>query len=258
MSCLTTDDREALKTHGFEYAEEFLATMATNSALINTLGLPDDAAKKRVLGAMPATAEARARSFTQHPLIVHIPDLIVAVGVSLVVYALVFLNRGPVGPVMAQQVTVTAPEGLAPFRVIDKSDVEIRLGPKSASAATSVEEVLGRYVTEPLAKGAVIDKPRLNSGRRLSNELDGLRVLGVKLQTSPILVNVTLPVKVGIVPAPRTGDTGRGPKIFEVYILEARLQSDGIAAVVATSEAICAELSSFLGRADLIVVGPAH
>jgi hypothetical protein len=258
VNLLSGEDRDALRTHGIESAEDFYARMAGNPSLIDSLGLPDADAKKRVVEAMATFAGTRSESITRHPLVEHIPDVIVVVVVLLAAYSLLLLDRTPARPKMAQQVVVTAPKGLPAFRVIRESDVGVRDTAKSSTAIASVDAVLGRYATERLAEGTIIDQAKLSSGPRLSNELDGLRVFAVKLQSSPLLVNLKPPVKVGIMPSPREKYAGSQPSIYDVYILEMRPLSDGVSAVVATSEAHSRHLALFLGRADLIAVGPVH
>lgn len=257
IESLTDQDRAALKAVHIEYAEDFLEKMHENTALIDSLISLDDNAKKRVLEAILQFVGKRSVSITEN-LVNHIPDGIVLLALILFGYSLFFLDRHPAKPEMSKQVVVTAPKGLMPFHVISRSDVEIRDSTKTASALTSVEDVLGRYTTEHIAEGTVIVQFKLSSGPRLSNELDGLRVFNVKLQASPVLVNLNPPVKVGIIPSPRVKDARSEPKIYEVYILEMHPQPDGVSAVVATTAADSSKLASFLSRADLIAVGPVH
>jgi hypothetical protein len=255
---LSQSDKTTLKGHQIHYAEDFWARMAKDEALIGSLGFPDEESKKRIIGSLAQFAGKRADSITQPTLIVHIPDLFLLVGIVLVSYWIFLSGQAPPKPELAQQVVVAARDGLLPYRVIRNADVAIRPSIKNSSALTSIDAVVGRYVTEPIAEGTVIDRSKLSSGPALTNELDGLRLLYIKLQSSPILANLKPPLKLGIVPSPRAKDAGIEPKIFDVYVLKLDAQSDGIAAVIAATTADSEKLASFLGRADLVVAAALH
>lgn len=255
---LTESDRTTLKARQIHYAEDFWAKLVRDEALIDSLGFPDEESKKRVIGSLAQFAGKRADSITQPKLIVHIPDVFVTFGITLVIYWLFVSGQTHPKPEIAQQVVVTARNGLVPYRVIKSADIAIRSSPKNSAALTSLEAVVGRYVTEQIAEGTVIERSKLSSGSALTNELDGLRLLYIKLQSNPLLVNLKPPVKLGIVPSPRAKDSGIEAKIYDVYILKTDAQADGIGAVIATTTADCEKLASFLGRADLVAVEAVH
>lgn len=258
---LKKQDLSMLKEKGIQNAEDFLTKMAADPDLIDSLGLPDEFSndKKRVLEAMAPFAGKVAGSVIDRPLVDHIPDMICTLALFFMIYFLFYGDRDPAPtppPEKAKQVVVTADEGLAAFRIIRGSDVGIRETPWQESGITSVEAVVGRYLHESFQKEAVIDKTKLSSRPLLPSELDKLQIFEVQIKPSPILSGLEWPAKVGIVPLPRTNDFIRKPKIYKVYVLKTKDQSDGISAVVATTAAECEELASFLGRADLMAVGP--
>jgi len=258
LNLLSDEDLHALRSQGIESPGEFYARMARTPTLIDSIGLPDEKAKRRVVEAMSTLAGERAESITGRPLIKHIADVIVVIAVCLVTYALFFVDRAPVKSDIARQVVVTAPHGLQPFRVIKRGDVEIRSAVKSANAAVSLEAVVGRYTTEPLAEGAIINQAKLNVGPRLSNELDELQVFAVTLAPTPLLLDLKIPLRVGIMPSLREKSVGSPPEPYDVYILQVRPLAEKMSAVIATSKANTRALVPFLSHADLIVVGPAR
>lgn len=253
---LTDEDRRALAAHEIHSAEDFHAKMAQDPLLLDTLGLADAAARTRVAETMAAVAGKRARAITGSPLAKHVFDIVVVMAVLAAAYSLFLRDRTPRPPRMAQQVVVTAASGLRPFHVITRSDVGLRNTHASAGTVASVEDVLGRYVDEQLPEGTVLQRAKLNSGPALSVELDGLRVLAVKLQPSPLLVNLKPPVRLGIMPAPHERYTAEQPALHDVYVLSTRPLSDGVSAVIAVPEAHARHLALFIGRAQLIAVGP--
>jgi hypothetical protein len=253
---LTDADRRALAAHGIGTPAQFFAKMADDRALLDSLGLADRQARRRVVEAMAAQAKLTARSLMGRAVVDHLPDAMVAVAVLLAVYGLAFIDRGPPRAPTSRQVVVTAPGGLPAFHVITGRDVEVRATAKGAGPVDSVQAVLGRYVFQPLAVDSVLDSTKLSAGPRLSTELDGRRIFTVKLQPSALLANLRPPVKVGLTAAPRDKDVAASAVTVDAYMLEVRSLADGVSAMVATTEADFRSLAPLLGRADLIAVGP--
>jgi hypothetical protein len=253
---LTEPDRTALQASQIDYAEDFWAKMANDERLIDSLGLPDEQAKTRVIRSLAQFASKRADSITRPLLIVHIPDALVAFGILLVIYWIFVARQTPPKPEIADQVVVTARNGLMPYRVIKSADVAVRASTKNSAAVTSIDAVVGRYVTEHIPEATVIERSKLSSGSALKNELDGLRLLYVRMQSTPLLSNLKPPREIGIVPSPRAKDAGIDSKIYNVYVLKIDPQPDGLAAVIAATTADSEKLASFVGRADLVAVEP--
>ena len=245
---LCAPDRATLMSKQISCAEQFWTAISDNPGLIDALSLPDLAAKKRVATAFAALAEQQARSETKNWFVIHIPDLLIVVILSLFAVAVMFVDRAP-------QV-VTARAGLAPFHVIAGTDVEVLNAADAAHATNALSEVTGRYATEQIAKGAVIEASKLSSGTRLSNELDGLRIFNVKLQPTSILENIKPPAKLGVILSPRAKDDANKVLIHEVYILEFHSVPDGVSAVVAGTDNEIQQLSTLLSLGQLIAVGP--
>lgn len=255
---LSDVDRKTLRSENINCAEQFWAKISDNPRLIDTLSLPDLAAKQRVAIAFAGLAKKQSESDTKPSLVIHLPDLLIVVVLSLLAVALTFVDRAPPQVVRAPAQVVTARDGLAPFHIIAQSDVEVRNAADEVRARSALNEVTGRYATEQIVKGAVIDPSKLSTGARLSNELDGLRIFNVKLQPTSILANINPPIKLGVILSPRAKDDANKVWVHEVYLLDFHILPDGVSAVVAATDNETQQLSTSLSLGQLIAVGPVH
>jgi hypothetical protein len=226
--------------------------MAANAELVDQLGLPDEAAKKRVASAMSGAAEEQSKTITNHPFSNHIPDILVAIVLILAAWR---VYRGTVAPVA--QVVVTAPGGLMPFQIITASDLAEINKPSNSPSGALLKDVVGKYGTGRMARGDVVDTSKLSFAALPAKELDDRQIFRVKLQPSRVIEGLAMPVRVSLMVVPREKDVK--PIVIEnVYVLDAQSQPDAISAVVATKTADTQVLASLLARSDLVVVGPAR
>jgi hypothetical protein len=250
VKALSESDRSALKSKDIDCAEQFWSAMADDPGLIGNLGLPDIDAQKRVTKTLAGLAKSESKTITSSWFASHIPDFVALVTVLLIIAAIVFVDRSPQ--------SVIAKNDLGPFHVITRSDIEVRNARDITAAETAINDIVGRYATEQIAKGAKVDASKLSAGAHLSKELDGLRVLTLKLQSTSVLAGIKPPVKLGIILSPRTREDDKKAPIHQIYVLDFHSAPDGIWVVVAGTEAETQELSADLSLGQLIAVGPAQ
>lgn len=240
-------DRAALADKQLSSTQKIWTALANNQGLIDTLGLPDDA-KTRVRGALAAQARKESRSITRNRLANHLPDLIVAAFLGVVIIAMAYVDRRP------QQVVIAA-KAIAPFHVINATDIEVRhaLDPAAEKLATS--KYVGRYSKTQVSIGESMESVSLSSGMRLTNELNGLRIFAVKIRPAPALTGVPNPFKLDLFLSPHlTDDRGRA-RLMTVYVLDSRSDGDGLSAVMAATEDDSTTLLSALSAGDLVAAG---
>lgn len=253
---LTPADKAILKAHRINSAEEFWAAMASNPMFVAMLNLPDGTATRRVLHKLARVAKKQAQAITKNWFVIHIADLVItAVIVSSIVYVTwvqevrCFFRRAELF-VNGPRYVVAAPTGLAPFQIINASDVELSDG----TTPGVPQDLIGRYPNKEIPHGAVIDTSKLSSGIRLSS-LEGFRVLSVKVQPTEVLAGVRPPAKISILLSPRVKDQ-HAPLIFNAYVLDFRSQTDGMLAVVAVPEDNFQKLAPILPQSELVAIGP--
>jgi hypothetical protein len=239
-------DRTALRSKQINSAQEFWKAMANDPRLLDGLGLPDEAARKRVATSLAALAKKQSESVTKGWFAIHTPALAVVAAVLLLVAAVVFRDRSP---------ELVAREGFGAFHVITASDVEG--GSAGTQAQKALSKVIGRYATQPTAKGASIDPSKLSPGPPLSRELDGLRIFSIKLQATPLLENIRPPTKLAIILA-HVKDNESSVVIHDVYVLDLHLVPDGVWAVVAATDCETEQISSLLSQGAWSAVALAH
>ena len=247
---LSDSDRRVLRSNGINCAERFWAAMANDPSLITDLGFPNVDAEKRVTTLLAQLAESESKSLTSSWAAKHIPDCVALATCLLIIAAIVFVDRSPQ--------SVIAKSDLGPFHVIASSDIEVRNARDNTAAETVINDTVGRYATEQIAKGAKVDASKLSAGTHLSKELDGLRVLTLKLQSTSVLAGIKPPVKLGIIFSPRTKEDDKKASIHQIYVLDYRSAPDGIWVVIAGTDAETQELSADLSLGQLIAVGPAQ
>jgi len=235
--------------------EEFWNRLASDPDFLDK-SFADATLKGRVAKGASDVVVARARSITRHRFKDHLPDVLVFLVIGLALYGL-FHRRTPTDSAASQLVVVSKTEGLNPFQTITRFDLTLGSGPVSPSTFASVEDVVGRYAMEHIAKGKILERSKVSNGPRLSNELDQRRIFQIKLQPSPVLAGVQPPVVVGLFASPRDKDSSSA-LIHDLYILDVHSDPNGISAVVATSVADFDKLAPLISRSDLIAIGPAH
>lgn len=245
---LSDSDRQMLRSHCIERAQQLWLAIADDPAVIAHLGLADVDAQKRVATSLARLAQRESRTITRNWFPSHIPDLVVMTILLCMIGAIVFVDRSPQA--------LIARSNLSPFHVITKTDIKVHNAYDNRTATDAINGILGRYTTEALTKGDKINLSKLSDGVRLSNELAGLRVLTVKLQPTSVLSGVKPPVKLGIVLSPRTNADDKQLPIHRVFVLDYRSAPDGIWVVLAVTEAETQEISAELSTGQLIAVGP--
>src|ERR1051326_1444689 len=213
---LTYDDKETLQKAYISSVEELWAKIPR----IGTLFKPADA--NRVMIECAKYAMRRSRFVTGGFLANHFLDFVILVALGLLVGAFGAFHHAPA--VKSQKI-------IPAFHVINSDDI-MQFG--QGADRDSLNQILGRYSADAIPAEAVIDPSKLSRGRRLSNQLDGLRILNVTLQPTPLLSGSVPPVRLDLVGAGTKPDSCC--PVCAVWLLDYRLQPDGLWAVIATSE----------------------
>jgi len=256
-------DRTTLIGGGIESVEAYRVRSARQPGLLAQL-FPGDAgarvrqalaARAEACRAEATTAQRQAEKIDRPWLRGHTSDILLALIVSVLLYG-IFRHRPPAPARTAQQMVVIAPSGLAAFQVIRAEDIALRETATDKSALTSVASAVGRYAAEGVAKGDVLEESQLNSGRTLRDELNGRRVIQVKVQSSAVVAGLKLPVRVALLASPKINARSSGLLLQDVLLLATKTQADAITAVVALRDCDAKRLMPFLGFSELFVVGP--
>ena len=97
---------------------------------------------------------------------------------------------------------------------------------------------------------------QLSSGRRLAQELDGLRIFSVRLRPTALLAGVRPPVQLNLFLAPHNLNDRASSREYTVYLLDVKPQGDSVVAVIAAGTDISTSLLSTQLAGDLVAVGP--
>ena len=248
-------DMQFLRSNGITSAEDLLNRIAADPDFI-AKNLPDDASKLRVAWQVSEFALASGKKITRSRVRNHLADICVGLAILLVLYG-IFRERIPAKAPVTAQVVVSKANGLDPYQAIGIEDVTLSSGAANPSAFTSTADVVGKYATEHIQKGTALDRSKLNSGTKLSNELDHRRIIRLKLQPTTVLVGFQTPIRLDLLAAPRDKEP---PALFlhEIYIVDFHVEADGISAVVAATPTDFDKLAPLISRSDLYAVGPAH
>lgn len=240
-------DRTVLANRQLSSTVKIWKALKDQESLLDTLGLSDDA-KIRIRAALAAQAKKESASITRNRFVAHLPDLLVLAFFSLVISAAVFRDRRP-------QQAVIAAKAIAPFRVINATDIQVRNATDPAAEKQAAGKYVGRYAKTQVSVGERMETANLSSGMPLTNELDGLRVFAVKIRPAPILTGVPHPLKLDLFLSPRsTAERGRAHSIT-VYVLDSKSDGDNLWAVIAATEDDSTSLLSALSAGDLVAVG---
>jgi hypothetical protein len=238
--------------------EDIWRAMADNPEFIASLGLANDADKKRVLEALAKVAAKQSNGLTKNWFAMHIADLIVAIAIlSSLAYVLCVDHirsfiRFSESIVIGSRYVVVAPNGLPPFHIISDSDIGLTDGSKPAP----LDVFKGRYANEGIPHGAVIDSAKLSSGMRLSS-FEGLAIFEVKLQPTVIFAGINLPVMAKVLVSPH-GKDPKGVMTLDAYVLRVDSQKDGAWTVLAATQDDFLKIEPDLPQSALFAVGPVH
>ncbi|GEM_PF-5108422 len=246
---LTPEDHAILIGRALSNSQKIWKALEQNPGLVNSLGLPDDAAKDRVRRALGARAKKESESIMGNRFIDHIPDLLFVALVTVIVAAIIRVDR-------RHKPVVVALKPIAPFHVIDATDVKVRYAADSVTARREQDSVLGRYSTQQIRSGAVVKAAKLSSGVSLGNELDGLDIFTLRVRPTSILAGRQPPFRLGVFLSPSSTENRGKAQLFSVYLLDSRPEGDNLSVVIAATKDDAATLLSVRSAGDLIAVGP--
>jgi len=250
---LLGQDRIALGTQNLSSTAKVWKALARDEGLLDTLGL-DANGKARVRSALGAQAQKESGSITGNRFLSHLPDLVVIGVIGSILLALLLAHYQRVG--QSAKLVVAAAKPIAPFHVIDATDLEVRHAADLAAAKQATSLYIGRYPTAQVLAGAGLDSAKLSSGKRLTRELNGLRIFAVKIRSTALLAGVPPPFKLDLFLSPHTLEDRGWSRPFGVYVLDVKPEGDSLAAVVATTGEASTTLLSALLAGDLVAVGP--
>ena len=254
---LSAADVHALQTAvGVTNVDQFWAKLMRKPDLLECV-FPEVVLRAAVGAALGDEAERQAKNVGARVLRGHASDVWILLLLSALGYGVV-RQRSPTPSGSTEQVVVTAPGGLAPYRVIRGSDVALQDAPSAEAGLTSLAATVGRYATEAVSQGSVLKSARLSSGQKLRDELNDRVTMRVRLQSAAVLGGLKLPVRIGISACPRVAGAPAGAIIKDVYLLETDGPADGLWGVIAVEPADAKSLTALLGTSDIIVLLPQH
>jgi hypothetical protein len=148
---------------------------------------------------------------------------------------------------------VAGERGLPPFHVIQIADLRLKGQGSTPPPVERAADVVGRYCFQFVPAGAVIDPAKLSQGDRLSNQLSGRLLVGLKVQATNLFVGMNPPFLAALTGAPAERGTAALLE-REVIVLDLQTQGDGLAAVLAVSASDQPNLAAFIARNDLRLV----
>jgi hypothetical protein len=148
---------------------------------------------------------------------------------------------------------VVGQRGLLPFHVIQLADLRLKDQGDTPPSTERAAEVVGRYAFHFVKAGDVIAPKQLSRGDRLSNELDGRILVGLKVRATNLFAGMNPPFTASLIGAA----SERGTTTLlerDLIVLDLQTQGDGSVAVVAVPSADQPTLAAFIGRSDLLLV----
>jgi hypothetical protein len=249
ISGLMPEDRTALAARDLSSSTQIWESLAGNPELIDALVLAGATARTRVKKALAAQAKRESESITKNRFVAHLPDFILLILAAVVAAAVILVDRSP-------QVVVVAVQPLAPFHVIDATDLQVRYAFGDSEAKRELSVFVGRYPLTQLRAGEVIDCAKLSSGIRLAHELDGRRIFTLKIRRTSIVSGIRPPFRLDLFLSPRSAEERGKAQRFAVYLLDSKPDEDSLSVVVAATKDDSATLLSVRSAGDLIAVGP--
>ncbi len=148
---------------------------------------------------------------------------------------------------------VAGPHGLQPFHIIQRADLLLKGHADAPPSAKEAADAVGRYSFQFVKAGDGIDARQLSQGDRLTTELKGRVLLGLKIQPTNLFAGMKPPFTASLTGAPSERAT---TTLFEkdVIVLDLQTQNDGVAAVLAVPAADQPTLAAFIGRSNLLLV----
>ena len=251
---LEDGDRTVLIGHELPSTQAIWKALAAQQDLISTLGL-NAAAVTRVRAALAAQGKKEAAAITRNWLVAHLADVLV-LGVTVAVVlglGLVHHRRA----VREARPLMVAARPIAPFHVIDASDLKARHALSDATLKQAEGQYIGRYPTVEVGADERLDLAPLSSGGRLRRELNGLHIFTIKIRATALLAGMRPPYQLDLFLPPRSPDERAKAQMVAVYVLDLKPEADSLAAaVVAASADDSTTLLSSPATGGLIAVGP--
>ena len=245
--------RAALESRNLTSTAKVWVALSQNDQLIASLYLGAiDAAELQ--SALAVQAKRESRSITNNLIVRHLADLLAVVAILCLGLTFYLMHRH--SPKPPDRIAVTAAKPMAPFHVISATDLDVRQAANPKAAKDAASRYIGRYPTAEVLAGDRLDAAQLSSGRRLAQELNGLRIFSVKLRPSALLAGVRPPVQVDLFLSPHNLNDRGQSRGFTVYLLDVKPEGDSVAAVIAAGADISTSLLSAPLAGDLVAVGP--
>jgi hypothetical protein len=245
--------RAALERLNLTSMARVWAALSQDDQLITNLrlGAIDTA---ELQSALAAEATRESRSITSNLFVRHLADFLVAL--AIVALGLTFYLVHRHSSKLPDKMVVSAAKPIAPFQVIVATDLDVRPAGDPKSVKDAASAYIGRYPIAEVLAGDKLNAAQLSSGRRLAQELDGLRIFSVTLRPTALLAGVRPPIQLNLFLSPHNLNDRAWSREFTVYLLDVKPQGDSMAAVIAAGTDISASLLSTQLAGDLVAVGP--
>jgi hypothetical protein len=143
--------------------------------------------------------------------------------------------------------------GLEPFHVIELADLRLTCQSEALPLVERATQIIGHYSFNYLGGCAAIDPKRLSSGARLTNELDTLVLVRIKVQPTTLFSGMQPPFRAALMCSPRERDT-TALLFNDLMVLDLEKNGDQLSIVVAIPSDEEPTLASFIARSDLLLV----
>jgi hypothetical protein len=149
--------------------------------------------------------------------------------------------------------TVVAKAGIAPFHVIQATDLSLSDKDRDVPADKAAP-FLGHYAFGYLSAGKSLDPNQLSQGAALTSaEMANRSVVRLTVQSTPLFAGMKPPFVAALMGAP--ADRGTTALLeHDVIVLDLQPAGDSMAAVVAVPSTGLPALAGFLGHTGLILV----
>lgn len=185
----------------------------------------------------------------------HWLDISVAVGIVLLGF--LAYRAASAQQAYSIRVVVTKSGGLPAFQAVTRDDVSMQKGKVSAGTFTKLEDVLGRFSTEPISQGTVVRAECLRSDPGLLAELSRRLVLQITIKSSLPSPDSKIPHRVWLLAAPRLDAKVTQPQVLkDVFLLAVVRDGDSTRASIAVLPDQLMQLGALIGSADVFVVYP--
>lgn len=218
--------------------------------------LADDALDKAANLALPERGVRRTLQVALSGLKRHILDLSALIAV-LLLGGLLFHAYRAYRSGYSDQVVVTAASGLEAFHAISRTDITLRRTQRVAGSFARLEDALGKYPSENVAKGVVLTAKHLQTDPALLADLHARSILTILVKAGGPVSDPGPSRQVSLLLSPHAdAKATESVPIKNVLLLTLRHERDGTWATVALLSDQLTIIGPLLGSSDVYIVWP--